>query len=56
MLTKVQAMVSLVAGGYVQRVHLVSGRREGTLSQVLLGLGENKGTVIECEGQRQERN
>jgi isopentenyl phosphate kinase len=56
MLTKVQVMVSLVSGGYVQRVNLISGRREGALARVLLTEGESEGTVIEsvCEGR--ERN
>ena len=47
MLTKVQAMVSLVSGGHVQRVHLISGRRDGALFRVLSNLAESKGTVIE---------
>jgi isopentenyl phosphate kinase len=56
MLTKVQAMVSLVSGGHVQRVNLVSGRREGALSRILLDQGEGEGTVIEGECEGQERN
>lgn len=51
MLTKVESMVSLVSSGHVRRVHLISGRREGALAQVLSGEWESKGTVIEraCE-------
>ena len=56
MLTKVQAMVSLVASGHVQRVHLISGRREGALARVLMDERESKGTVIEREFERQERD
>ena len=56
MLTKVQAMVSLVASGHVERVHLVSGRREGALARVLLNEGECEGTVIKQEPGEQERN
>jgi isopentenyl phosphate kinase len=56
MRTKVQAMVSLVAGGYVERVHLISGRREGALTQVLVDGGARGGTVIEDECEGQERN
>lgn len=48
MLTKVQAMVALVADGYVRRVHLVSGMREGALAQVLVDEQDRSGTVIEC--------
>jgi isopentenyl phosphate kinase len=56
MLTKVQAMVALVASGRVQRVHLISGRRDGALAQVLLDEAESVGTVIESESEGQERN
>lgn len=56
MLTKVQAMVSLVSSGHVDRVHLISGRREGALARVLLDEGRGEGTVIEQEPGEQERN
>ena len=56
MLTKVEAMVSLVAGGHVERVHLISGRREGALTQTLLGGRERRGTVIERGCEEQERD
>jgi isopentenyl phosphate kinase len=56
MLTKVEAMVSLVASGYVEHVHLISGRREDALTQVLLGERERGGTVIERVCADQERN
>jgi isopentenyl phosphate kinase len=56
MLTKVVAMVSLVASGRVERVHLISGRREGALTQVLLGERDCGGTVIERGCAEQERN
>ena len=56
MVTKVEAMVSLVAGGHVDRVHLISGRRRGALSQALLGAQECGGTVIERGCEEQERN
>jgi len=55
MLTKVQAMVALVSSDRVQRVHLISGRREGALTQVLLDEHACGGTVIEQVGERQER-
>lgn len=47
MLTKVRAMVELVAAGDVERVHLVSGLREGVLTRVLLDPQAAEGTVIE---------
>jgi isopentenyl phosphate kinase len=56
MLTKVEAMVSLVASGHVDRVHLVSGRRRGALNQALLGDQDCGGTVIERGREERERN
>lgn len=56
MLTKVQVMVSLVASGHAQRVHLISGRREGALIHILLDKLEGQGTVIARECEEQERN
>jgi isopentenyl phosphate kinase len=47
MLSKVQAMVALVSSGCVRRVHLISGRRKGALTHVLLDEQETQGTVIE---------
>lgn len=47
MLVKVREMVDLVAQGNTERVHLVSGRREGTLTRVLLSTASGEGTVIE---------
>jgi isopentenyl phosphate kinase len=49
MLAKVREMVDLVAQGHTERVHLVSGRREGTLRRVLLGAAPEEGTVIESD-------
>jgi isopentenyl phosphate kinase len=57
MLTKVEAMVSLVASGHVDRVHLISGRRRGALNRALLGAQEVcGGSVIERGCEEQERN
>jgi isopentenyl phosphate kinase len=50
MLTKVRQMVQLVAQGYVERVHLISGRREGALERALLDRALHEGTLIESEG------
>jgi isopentenyl phosphate kinase len=47
MLGKVREMVELVAQGYTERVHLVSGRHKGALMRVLLGTAPGEGTVIE---------
>jgi isopentenyl phosphate kinase len=47
MLSKVEAMVALVASGSVDRVHLISGRREGALTRILLDGDEIEGTVID---------
>lgn len=52
MLTKVQAMMALVSSGRVGRVHLISGRRAGALTRVLLDDPECGGTVIEQAGER----
>jgi isopentenyl phosphate kinase len=56
MLTKVRAMVTLVASARADRVHLISGRCEGALTRVLLDEAEGEGTVIERECEGQERN
>jgi isopentenyl phosphate kinase len=58
MLTKVEAIVSLVAQGEVDRVHLVSGLRLGALLCVLLESGESGGTLIagSSEPEVRERN
>jgi isopentenyl phosphate kinase len=56
MLSKVQAMVSLVAKGRAERVHLISGRSRGALTRVLLDDSERVGTVIEREREPVERN
>jgi len=47
MLSKVGEMVALVAQGHTQRVHLISGKREGALIHVLIDAETAKGTVIE---------
>jgi isopentenyl phosphate kinase len=47
MLDKVREMVDLVAQGYTERVHLVSGRHEGALTRVLLDAASEEGTLIE---------
>lgn len=54
MLAKVREMVSLVAEGQTERVHLISGWREGALERVLLDPGIVEGTLIEqdCELQK----
>jgi isopentenyl phosphate kinase len=52
MLAKMEAMVGLVSSGRVQRVHLVSGRREGALSQAVLDENEPGGTVLERGGKK----
>jgi isopentenyl phosphate kinase len=50
MLTKVREMTKLVAQGHTERVHLISGRREGALKRALLDRALNEGTLIESEG------
>jgi isopentenyl phosphate kinase len=50
MLSKVREMVSLVAQGSVQRVHLISGDRPGALARVLGDPDAAEGTVIAVEG------
>ena len=52
MLSKVQEMVSLVAQGSVQRVHLISGKRVGALARVLGDPDVAEGTVIAMDGRR----
>ena len=47
MLTKVSEMVSLVAQGCTERVHLISGLRKGALTRVLLDAQHSQGTMIE---------
>ena len=56
MLTKVQAMVSLVSSSHVRRVHLISGGQAGALADVLLDEGKRHGTVIEQADEERERN
>jgi isopentenyl phosphate kinase len=46
MLAKVREMVALVAEGATQRVHVISGRREGALTRVLLDAYAVEGTLI----------
>ena len=50
MLAKVREMVDLVAQGYTERVHLVSGRHEGALTRVLVDAALEEGTLIESSG------
>jgi isopentenyl phosphate kinase len=47
MLSKVREMVTLVAQGDTQRVHLISGTRDGALVRVLLDARAREGTTIE---------
>ena len=49
MLSKVREMISLVAKGHTHRVHLISGRREGALTRVLLDSASAEGTIIESD-------
>ena len=49
MLSKIREMVTLVAQGVTQRVHLISGQREGALTRVLLDPQATEGTVIEAD-------
>jgi isopentenyl phosphate kinase len=47
MRSKVRDMVALVASNYTQRVHLISGMRNGALTRALVGTEPHDGTVIE---------
>jgi isopentenyl phosphate kinase len=49
MLSKVREMVALVSQGHTQRVHLISGKREGALARVLIDAGTTIGTLIEAQ-------